>query len=168
MKLAIDNEWMLIYLSALVNYKTNTTCEFDKSIAYIEDHMIELGPFDGVFGVSQGAIIGGALPGMQEHGACFTKVEKIKHVILISGGKLGSMSFPAPKITETAFSSPINIPSLHIFGENDFAKQTAVELMEAYVDPLVFYHHGGHGVQKLDEEGLKIMLEFLKEINVIV
>ncbi|XP_076920855.1 uncharacterized protein LOC143582102 [Bidens hawaiensis] len=105
---------------------------------------------------------------MQEHGACLTKVEKIEHVIIISGAKLGGIAFSAPKLAETAFSSPINIPSLHIFGETDIARPNAPELVEAYVDPLVIYHHGGHEVPKLDEDGLKIMFEFLKNINAIV
>ncbi|XP_058184957.1 esterase FUS5-like isoform X7 [Rhododendron vialii] len=41
---------------------------FDECIAYIEDCMIRMGPFDGLFGFSQGAIIASALPGMQAEG----------------------------------------------------------------------------------------------------
>ncbi|KAJ0728218.1 putative serine hydrolase FSH, alpha/Beta hydrolase [Helianthus annuus] len=141
---------------------------FDEGIAYIEDRMVELGPFDGVLGFSQGAVVAGALPGMQAHGACLTKVEKIEHVIIISGAKLGGTKFPLPKLAETAFSTPINIPSLHIFGETDIAREDAPELVKAYVDPLVIFHHGGHEVPKLDEDGLKIMFEFLKKIKAIV
>ncbi|MFS7954473.1 putative serine hydrolase FSH, alpha/Beta hydrolase [Helianthus anomalus] len=122
---------------------------FEEGIAYIEDCMVKLGPFDGVLGKSQGGIVTGLLPGLQEHSVYLTKVPKIEHVVIISGAKLGGRTFPGPKIAETAFSSPINIPSLHIFGENDFARETAPELAEAYVDPLVIYHHGGHEVPKL-------------------
>ncbi|KAK9073615.1 hypothetical protein SSX86_007939 [Deinandra increscens subsp. villosa] len=150
-------------------YARDETYEnFNEGIAYIEERMVELGPFDGVLGKSQGGIVTGVLPGLQKQGLCLTKVGKIQHVIVISGAKLGGITFPGPKLAETAFSSPINIPSLHIFGEHDFAKETAPELVEAYVDPLVIYHHGGHEVPILDEEGLKIMFEFLKKINAIV
>nr|XP_043631899.1 esterase C25G4.2-like isoform X2 [Erigeron canadensis] len=135
--------------------KVNTEYEdFEEGIAYIEDHMIELGPFDGLLGISQGL--------------CLTKVGKIKHVILISGGKLGDVDLPQPKLAETAYDFPINIPSLHIYGEHDIARNSAPNLTEVYVDPLVIYHHGGHEVPKLDEEGLKIMFEFLKKINATI
>ncbi|KAI7729316.1 hypothetical protein M8C21_018536 [Ambrosia artemisiifolia] len=140
---------------------------FEEGIAYVEDCMVKLGPFDGVLGKSMGAIVAGLLPGLQEHGLYLTNVAKIEHVIVMSGAKLGTITFPGPKLAETAFSTPINIPSLHTFGENDFAKETASELVEAYVDPLVIYHNGGHEVPKLDEEGLKTMFEFLKKINAI-
>ncbi|KAI3775774.1 hypothetical protein L1987_45527 [Smallanthus sonchifolius] len=148
--------------------ENNTYPNFDEGIAYIEDRMVELGPFDGVLGFSQGALLAGALPGMQEQGVCLTNVGKIEYAIIISGGEFGGRAFPAPELAETAFSSPINIPSLHIFGERDKARLNALELVEAYVDPLVIYHNGGHEVPKLDEEGLKIMFEFLEEINAIV
>ncbi|KAJ0770654.1 putative serine hydrolase FSH, alpha/Beta hydrolase [Helianthus annuus] len=67
--------------------------------------------------VQQGGIVTGVLPGLQEHSVYLTKVPKIEHVVNISGAKLGGSTFPGPKIVETAFSSPINIPSLHIFGK---------------------------------------------------
>ncbi|KAK9073616.1 hypothetical protein SSX86_007940 [Deinandra increscens subsp. villosa] len=141
---------------------------FDESIAYIEARMIEFGPIDGVLGFSEGALVTASLPGIQEQGLGLTKVQKIKHVIIISGGKFGGNTFPCPELAETAFSSPINIPSLHIFGENDYARKYAPELVEAYVDPLVMLHNGVHEVPKLDEEGVIIMFEFLKKIDAIV
>lgn len=146
--------------------KVNTEHDnFEEGISYIENRMIELGPFDGVLGFSEGAVITGSLPGMQEQGVCLKKVGKIEHVVIISGAKLGGKLFPLPKLAEAAYTSPIDIPSLHIFGENDIARPNAPELVEAYVDPLVIYHHGGHEVPKLDEQGLEIMFEFLKRIN---
>ncbi|KAL7230623.1 hypothetical protein ACSBR2_008987 [Camellia fascicularis] len=38
---------------------------FDECIAYIEDCMTRIGPFDGLLGFSQGALLSAALPGMQ-------------------------------------------------------------------------------------------------------
>ncbi|MFS7954482.1 putative serine hydrolase FSH, alpha/Beta hydrolase [Helianthus anomalus] len=104
---------------------------------------------------------------MQAQGLCLTNVGKVEHVIIISGGKLGG-TFPSPKLAENAYSSPINIPSLHIYGETDAVRLSAPKLIEAYVDPLVIVHPGGHEVPKLDEDGLKIMFKFLKKINAIV
>jgi hypothetical protein len=39
---------------------------FDECLAYIEELMIKDGPFDGLMGFSQGAILSAALPGLQE------------------------------------------------------------------------------------------------------
>ncbi|KAK1386918.1 esterase FUS5 [Heracleum sosnowskyi] len=44
---------------------TKLDSTFNQSIAYIEETMAKLGPFDGVLGFSQGACIAAALPGMQ-------------------------------------------------------------------------------------------------------
>lgn len=141
---------------------------FDEGIAYIEDCMVKLGPFDGVLGFSQGALVTAALPGMQARGVALTKVEDIKFVMVIAGGKLGGFKYSAPKLAENAFSSPIEIPSLHCFGEKDnIAKLPAIELLRSFVDPFVIRHPGGHIVPKLDEEGLKVMLSFLDKIQAL-
>ncbi|KAK3042924.1 hypothetical protein RJ639_001000 [Escallonia herrerae] len=90
---------------------------FNKCIEYIEDCMIKYGPFDGLLGFSQGAMLTAALPGMQAQGEALTKSEKIKFVIIIAGGKLGGSHFSAPKLAENAFSSEIECPSLHFLGK---------------------------------------------------
>ncbi|KAG5529503.1 hypothetical protein RHGRI_030034 [Rhododendron griersonianum] len=89
---------------------------FDNCVAYIEDYMIKHGPFDGLMGFSQGAVISAALPGLQSQGLALTKVPKIKYVILMSGGKFGGSvsKFACPKLAANAFSSPVQCPSLHI------------------------------------------------------
>ncbi|KAM7515761.1 hypothetical protein LguiA_005344 [Lonicera macranthoides] len=138
---------------------------FDECIEYIEDCMVKLGPFDGVLGFSQGALISAALPGMQAQGVALTKVDKIKFVVVISGGKFGGSRFSTPKLAENAFSSPIQCPSLHITGETDFAKPDAIELLASFVDPFVILHHEGHVIPKLDEEGLKVMFQFIEKIQ---
>ncbi|CAL5368460.1 unnamed protein product [Camellia sinensis] len=138
---------------------------FDECIAYIEDCMTRIGPFDGLLGFSQGALLSAALPGMQTEGVALTRVPKIKCVIIISGGKFGGSKFSSPKLAENAFSSPIECPSLHFIGEKDLAKPHAIELLDSFVDPFVIYHHEGHVVPKLDEKGLEVMLSFLEKIQ---
>ncbi|KAL1828140.1 hypothetical protein DCAR_0207331 [Daucus carota subsp. sativus] len=141
---------------------------FGESMTLIEETMVKFGPFDGVLGFSQGAYIAAALPGMQAQGVALTEVEAIKFVVVISGGKLGGSKVPAPTLAKNAFSSPIEIPSLHCFGENDsFAKLPATELLGSFVDPFVIFHSGGHEVPKLDENGLKVMKSFLHKIETI-
>ncbi|XP_050205901.1 uncharacterized protein LOC126655692 [Mercurialis annua] len=139
--------------------------DFDESVAYIEDHMIKHGPFDGVLGFSQGAILSSAMPGMQAQGMAFTRVPKIKFVILISGIRFLGYKYGKPKLAANAFSSPIQCPSLHFIGERDFLKEGGKNLVKLFVDPVVIHHPMGHVVPKLDESSLKTMLSFIKKIQ---
>ncbi|CAA6664362.1 unnamed protein product [Spirodela intermedia] len=58
---------------------------FDECLNYIEEFMIQHGPFDGLMGFSQGAILSAALPGMQAKGVALTRVPKLKFVTIIGG-----------------------------------------------------------------------------------
>ncbi|KAK2973426.1 hypothetical protein RJ640_010421, partial [Escallonia rubra] len=89
---------------------------FEECLEYLEACMLKDGPFDGLLGFSQGAIISAALPGMQREGVALTKVPKIKFVIIISGAKFGGSKLGLPKLAANAFSSPVQCPSLHIIG----------------------------------------------------
>ncbi|KAI8536284.1 hypothetical protein RHMOL_Rhmol10G0245400 [Rhododendron molle] len=140
---------------------------FEECLDYIEDFMIKHGPFDGLMGFSQGGILSAALPGMQSDGVALTKVPKIKYLIIMSGGKLGGTGskFCTPKLAANAFSTPVQCPSLHIIGETDFFKESGIELLDAFVDPLVIHHQKGHTIASLDEKGLKTMLSFIEKIE---
>ncbi|XAR73460.1 hypothetical protein NMG60_11007432 [Bertholletia excelsa] len=76
---------------------------FEECLVYLEDYMMKNGPFDGLLGFSQGAILSAALPGMQLEGVALTKVPKIKFVIIISGAKFGGSKFGLPKLAANAF-----------------------------------------------------------------
>jgi len=138
---------------------------FEESIAYIEDFMTKHGPFDGLMGFSQGAILSAALPGMQLDGVALTKVPKIKYVIVMSGGKFGGSKIGAPKLAATAFTSPLKCPSLHIIGDACFLKEPGIELLESFVDPFVINHPKGHAIARLDEKGRNTMLNFIEKIE---
>ncbi|KAI8536378.1 hypothetical protein RHMOL_Rhmol10G0252300 [Rhododendron molle] len=138
---------------------------FDECIAYIEDCMIRMGPFDGLLGFSQGAFLSAALPGMQAEGVALTSVPKIKFVMLICGGKFGGSNFSSPKLAQNAFSSPIECPSLHFLGEKDIGLTNGIELLDSFVDPVVINHPQGHVVPKLDEKGLETMIKFIEKVH---
>ncbi|XP_030454457.1 dihydrofolate reductase [Syzygium oleosum] len=133
---------------------------FDECLAYIEDLMIKQGPFDGLLGFSQGAMLSAALPGLQAKGVALTKVPTIKFLIIIGGAKLKS-----PSVAETAYASPIQCPSLHFLGETDFLKPYGLELLESCVDPFVVHHPKGHTIPRLDEKGLETTTRFLDRIR---
>ncbi|CAM8940207.1 unnamed protein product [Rhodiola kirilowii] len=132
---------------------------FDECLGYIEDLIIKHGPFDGLMGFSQGAILSGALPGLQKKGVALTKVPKIKFIIIIGGAK-----FQAPVVAEPAYSSPVDCPSLHFIGEQDFLKKHGLALIESCIDPVVINHPKGHTVPRLDEKGEKEMLVFIDKL----
>ncbi|XP_017240890.1 uncharacterized protein LOC108213592 [Daucus carota subsp. sativus] len=144
---------------------TKMNIMLNESIAYIEETMVKLGPFDGVLGMSMGACVAAALPGMQAQGVALTKVEDLKFVMVMSGSKLECIGGEAPKLAENAFSSIIQIPSLHCFGETDFTRLNAIELLDSFLDPFVIFHSGGHEIPKLDEKGLKVMNSFLDKVQ---
>ncbi|KAI8029892.1 Esterase CG5412 [Camellia lanceoleosa] len=168
--------------SSLPPFSTNSDFQeyynFEECLAYIEDYMIKHGPFDGLLGFSQGVIISTALPGMQLDGVALTKVPKIKFLIIMSGAKLGGSKlisggrfegskFGLPKIATSAFSSTVKCPSLHIIDEADFLKETGIELLESFEEPVVIDHPKGHTIARLDEKGLKTMLNFIEKIKEI-
>ncbi|EEF48586.1 esterase AGAP003155 [Ricinus communis] len=132
---------------------------FDECLAYIEDFMIKNGPFDGLLGFSQGAILSAGLPGLQANGVALTKVPKIKYLIIIGGAK-----FRAPSVAEKAYLSPIQCPSLHFLGEMDYLRPYGLELLESCVDPVVIHHPKGHTIPRLDEKSRAIMHSFIERI----
>ncbi|XP_057724380.1 uncharacterized protein LOC130940291 isoform X2 [Arachis stenosperma] len=133
---------------------------FDECLQYIEDYMIKQGPFDGLLGFSQGAILSAALPNLQDKGVALTKVPKVKFLIIIGGAK-----FRSPWVAEKAYSSPIRCPSLHFLGETDFLRQYGSELIESCVEPVVIHHPKGHTIPRLDDESLKTMMSFIEKIK---
>ncbi|KAB1214528.1 hypothetical protein CJ030_MR5G013429 [Morella rubra] len=140
---------------------------FDECLEYVEDYMIKHGPFDGVLGFSMGATLAAAMPGMQAEGVAFTKVPKLKFLIILSGAKLGGSKFGAPKLAANAFSSPIACPSLHFIGETDFMKPEGIALLESFVDPVVIHHSKGHTVPRLDGKAEETMLKFVEKIQMM-
>ncbi|AEE84895.1 putative serine hydrolase FSH, alpha/Beta hydrolase [Arabidopsis thaliana] len=136
---------------------------FEKCLEYLEDRMIKLGPFDGLIGFSQGAILSGGLPGLQAKGIAFQKVPKIKFVIIIGGAKLKSA-----KLAENAYSSSLETLSLHFLGETDFLKPYGTQLIESYKNPVVVHHPKGHTVPRLDEKSLEKVTAFIDTLEHLV
>ncbi|KAH9626485.1 hypothetical protein KSS87_020187 [Heliosperma pusillum] len=133
---------------------------FEKCLDYIEDFMVKNGPFDGLLGFSQGAYLSAALPGLQAQGVALKKVPKIKYLIIVSGAKMKDMTW-----AENAYATPIQCPSLHVLGKEDFLKTFGEELLECCVDPMIIHHPKGHTVPRLDEESLSTILSYIDKIQ---
>ncbi|XP_010433775.1 PREDICTED: esterase OVCA2-like isoform X1 [Camelina sativa] len=135
----------------------------EKCFEFLEDRMVKLGPFDGLIGFSQGAILSGALLGMQAKGIAFQKVPKIKFVIIIGGAM-----FKSTKMRENAYSSSLDTLSLHILGEKDFVKHSGIKLTELFQNPVVVHHSKGHTVPRLDDKSLENVTRFIDTIEHLV
>ncbi|XP_078441359.1 dihydrofolate reductase-like [Wolffia australiana] len=137
---------------------------FDECLHFIEELMIKHGPFDGLMGFSQGAILSAALPGLQAKGLALKRVPKLKFVVIIGGAK-----FKAPEVAEMAYSKKICCPSLHFLGEMDFLRPHGEVLLHSYEEPVVIHHPRGHTVPRLlDEKSFETMMSFLDRIEKVV
>ncbi|KAH0902156.1 hypothetical protein HID58_041659 [Brassica napus] len=142
------------------NKEFNEYTNFEKCLEYLEDRMIELGPFDGLIGFSQGAILSGGLPGLQAKGIALQKVPKIKFIIIIGGAM-----FKSTNVAKDAYSSTMDIPSLHFLGETDFLKPYGTELIDSFENPVVVHHPKGHTVPRLDEKSLEKVTAFIDTLE---
>ncbi|KAJ8479986.1 hypothetical protein OPV22_023713 [Ensete ventricosum] len=132
----------------------------DECFAYIEDLMIQHGPFDGLMGFSQGAILSAALVGLQARGFALTRVPKVKYLIIIGGAK-----FQSQAVAERAYAAAIDCTSLHFLGDMDFLRKPGEALLESFVKPYVIRHPKGHTVPRLDDKSLETMHDFLQKIE---
>lgn len=145
------------------NQEFTTYTNFDECLEYIEECMIKHGPIDGLLGFSQGAILSAALPGLQTQGIALTKVPKVKFLIIIGGAKLKAESWAGK-----AYASPIECPSVHFLGKDDFLKPHGEDLLKSVVEPFVIHHPKGHTVPRIDEQALPTMLSFIDKIQKMI
>lgn len=133
-----DTEWKRADIPFNSLQYQQQTEGFDESVAYLKSVFSQAGPFDGILGFSQGAAMAALFCGLQ------VKLKQIdfRFVILCSGF--------AVNMTECVKGS-INIPSLHIFG-NDSGKdrqinsQASRHLASLFEDgcSVIIEHISGH------------------------
>ncbi|KAF7829978.1 dihydrofolate reductase [Senna tora] len=132
---------------------------FDECVKYVEDYMVEHGPFDGFLGFSLGATLAAGLLGLQDRGVALTKVPKLKFAILISAAMVRH-----PPAAEKAYAAPIAQPTLHFLGDNDYVKPYGLKLLEHCVDPVVINHPKGHMVPRIRNDPFVPLLPYLISI----
>lgn len=140
-----------------VNYRN-----LDECIQIISDFMETQGPFDGLVGFSQGAFLAAALAGMQQQGLALTSVPTLRFVMIISGGSL-----EGEHPWKGCYSKPIQCPSVHLIGENDFLKSRNEELLLKFQDPIVVRHGAKHTVPRLDATAVLPIKNFLEYVSTV-
>ncbi|XP_072765769.1 esterase OVCA2 [Anoplolepis gracilipes] len=131
---------------------------FDDSTALIEKIFAEQGPFDGILGFSQGAAFVSILCAMMKR-----KILQIEFnfAIMISGFK--SLCAPHAKY----YDEKIDVPSLHIYGEND---QVIPTVMAEHISCLFpnkkeIRHEGGHYIPSKKDIYRDFIMEMLANKN---
>ncbi|KAI7880329.1 hypothetical protein K492DRAFT_162769 [Lichtheimia hyalospora FSU 10163] len=123
---------------------------FKETLTYIASILSEKGPFDGIFGFSQGACLAAILAHVLENPSSSLSASldhpPLKFVIF-SGGFI-----PTQKATRkqlfTSLTTPLITPSLHLIGQVDtiIAPERMEALSRAFIKPFVYRHPGGHFV----------------------
>lgn len=119
---------------------------WERSRDFIIDLFQHQGPFDGVFGFSQGAAITGLLVGLRApNGVPTPERPLVFDFAMMVGG------FPAadPELAKLyQHSDAYDLPSVHIMGRSDgiVAADTSRRLAAIFKNPTVLEHGGGHVV----------------------
>ncbi|XP_075215391.1 esterase OVCA2 isoform X2 [Lycorma delicatula] len=118
--------------------KTNFCIGLEDSLIALKKIVSEEGPFDGILGFSQGAALTAIICGLIGKNAL---PFKIRFVIIVAG-------FKSLYDGHTDLYTKINIPSLHVIGENDevIHQDRSRELLSVFEDSKVLIHPGGHYV----------------------
>ncbi|XP_030293011.1 esterase OVCA2 [Sparus aurata] len=126
------------------SFSAQQQCEeslgLDESLTTVREAVKVQGPFDGILGFSQGAAFVAMVCSLQEQ-----KLEpefNFRFAILVAGFR------SACKEHQTFYSTPLLIPSLHVFGLEDrvIPDNMSRELLPSFQDPQVLTHPGGHFV----------------------
>ncbi|XP_041808811.1 esterase OVCA2 [Chelmon rostratus] len=126
------------------SFSAQQQCEaslgLNESVTAVREAVKVQGPFDGILGFSQGAAFVAMLCSLQEQ-----KLEpefSFRFAILVAGFRSACQEH------QTFYSSPLQIPSLHVFGLEDrvIPDNMSRELLPSFQDPQVLTHPGGHFV----------------------
>ncbi len=111
---------------------------------WLESTFAEQGPFDGVFGFSQGAALAGLLVGLRAPGGRATSEQPIvfDYAVVVSGFATNDPAHAALYSSRESY----DLPSLHLIGRSDFIVPPAksFELAAAFSNPMIVEHDGGH------------------------
>ncbi|KAI8373181.1 serine hydrolase FSH [Radiomyces spectabilis] len=123
---------------------------FKESLQHVKNILIKDGPFDAIFGFSQGACLAAIVTELLENKAVMPELMSpdfahppFRFAIICAGFKPLTQ-----EATQKVFSEKIKTPSLHMLGEQDtlITPERAILLAEAFENPAILKHAGGHVV----------------------
>ncbi|KAJ1643946.1 hypothetical protein LPJ64_004327 [Coemansia asiatica] len=132
----------------------------ENSFDFLSAVLEKQGPFDGVFGFSQGGLMAALLSSLLEHKSPVLNSSHpaLKFAIISSGFMLQDAKWIH------LYESPISTPSLHIFGVLDgmITLNRSMELKNCFVRPEELCFVGAHFVPKTDE-AVKRISDFVRQ-----
>ncbi len=124
-------------------------------------YFAEQGPFDGVFGFSQGAALTGLLTGLRAPDGKPTAAKPLAFDFAVMTGGFPSIDSNLAKLYED--KAGYALPSAHIIGSSDYIVRPADSrsLASRFQDPVLLTHSGGHVVAATSEvrQGFRAFLE---------
>ncbi|CAD5122554.1 DgyrCDS10968 [Dimorphilus gyrociliatus] len=139
------------------NAQDDSHCDkgYENSLQIIKETCKTEGPFDGILGFSQGASMVSLILSLQtlQKEPSF----QFKFAILVAGFKSKSVQHAS------LYETKIDIPTLHVFGENDKVIESAMseELLKDYSNAKTLKHSGGHYIPATTDQK-SVYLEFLQ------
>jgi pimeloyl-ACP methyl ester carboxylesterase len=129
---------------------------------FLESVFAEQGPFDGVFGFSQGSALTGLLVGLRAPDGRVTQDKPLAFDFAVLVGGFVSNDPSHGELYSSAAS--FELPSLHIIGRSDFIVPNGVSrrLAAKFQKPTILEHAGGHVIASKPEIRAQY-LEFLQE-----
>ncbi|KAI9256207.1 serine hydrolase FSH [Sporodiniella umbellata] len=121
---------------------------FKESIDYLKDVLQKEGPFDGIFGFSQGACLAAVLLTALEHRTSIDLLKEVNHPDFKFGILAAGFKPTSQKATQDFWALPITTPTLHMIGLEDtlITPEMQQTLVDQCIDPVLIKHSGGHVV----------------------
>ncbi|KAG2447006.1 hypothetical protein HYH02_008160 [Chlamydomonas schloesseri] len=119
------------------------------------------GPFDGLMGFSQGAVMSSALVALQRSGLRprLSALPPLRFCVLFAGMK---SRHPQHAAAFAALGGKVPCPSLHVYGDRDALKNPhCVELADSFRNSTVLLHQRGHSIPALKGPQLAVLRAFL-------
>ncbi|KAI9995902.1 hypothetical protein PInf_012975 [Phytophthora infestans] len=128
----------------------------EEAIEYIANFVTKEGPFDGIFGFSQGGSMASMI--LQRQVSTSESPFAFRFSIFVSAGAIGD-----PKYMSDV---KVDMPSLHVIGVTDAVvdNERSLALKDISVNPTVFMHPGGHYIPT-NKEPKDAFRAFFKELQ---
>ncbi|KAG1688860.1 hypothetical protein DVH05_026882 [Phytophthora capsici] len=128
----------------------------EEAIEYVANFVKKEGPFDGIFGFSQGGSMASMI--LQRQVSTAESPFAFRFAFFVSAGAVGD-----PKYMSDV---KVDIPSLHIIGETDAVvdNERSLALKDLFVNPKVLMHPGGHYIPT-NKEPKDAFRAFFKELQ---
>ncbi|CEG38531.1 serine hydrolase [Plasmopara halstedii] len=156
-----ENVKQLKWCSFTLDEKTGhyLLSQTEEAIEYVAKFVTNEGPFDGIFGFSQGGTMASLI--LQRQVSNLESRFSFHFAIFVSAGAIDDPNY----ISDVK----VNMPSLHVIGETDavVAKARSLALKNLFVDPKVLLHPGGHYIptNKEPKEAFRAFFHEIRETN---